>query len=176
MDKYLLATEYYVHAGEQNSDRVLDTVSNYLKNNHIHIDHIVISSTTGFTAYKAIESLLKFSRNIIICKQDLNEKYSMNKNVMDEICRYATIVDIPKQFLKNKIGSKTVNILRQFSEGTKVCIELALYLIDNSYVNSNEKILVVAGTLKGADTSLTLFVNPDKSFKVMNFLAFPEGR
>lgn len=63
------------------------------------------------------------------------------------------------------IGGEVSNILRSFSQGTKVCIELLTYLINLSKVNVGDKLVILAGTLKGADTAIFFKVKKIKSLK-----------
>jgi hypothetical protein len=48
------------------------------------------------------------------------------------------------------------NTLRLFSQGVKVCAEIAMMAVDSNVVPSGSKIVAVAGSHAGADTAMVL--------------------
>ena len=84
--------------------------------------------------------------------------------------------EIPKGFLKNKIGISGTNIMRSVSQGFKVCIELTEFLLDKEELKTREKVLVIAGTLKGADTAVVMLINEDGRYSVDKILCWPKEK
>ncbi len=52
------------------------------------------------------------------------------------------------------------NLLRTFCQGMKVCVEITLMAVDAGHVDSGEKVVVVTGTGRGADTSVVAIGAP----------------
>ncbi|MGW8181643.1 MAG: pyruvate kinase alpha/beta domain-containing protein, partial [bacterium] len=48
------------------------------------------------------------------------------------------------------------NTLRQFSQGIKVCAEIAMMAVDCNAIPSGAKVVAVAGSHSGADTAMVL--------------------
>ena len=48
------------------------------------------------------------------------------------------------------------NILRCFSQGVKVCFEIVLMVTDAGHAVPGEKLIAIAGTVRGSDTALVM--------------------
>jgi uncharacterized protein len=159
---------YFTKLSKENTYEVRSLVEEYVKEKKV--DYIVIASTTGFTA-KCFESVIRNSGlSTFICKQDLNEKLFMEQKIENEILDFATVCDIPKGYLRGKLGLDTTNLLRNFSQGYKVCTELLTYLLDYKQIEVGQKILVVTGTVVGADTAMEFEIKTNERFKVKKIL------
>lgn len=69
--------------------------------------------------------------------------------------------------IRNKLSTFQIDeiiafTLRTFGQGTKVAIELALMAADAGFVRTDEDVIAIGGTGKGADTALLL--QPANSF------------
>ncbi len=53
-------------------------------------------------------------------------------------------------------------LLRTFSQGMKVCIEIVLMAVDGGCVASGEKVIVIAGTGRGTDTAVVVLAASSK--------------
>ena len=163
-----------MEAGKQNTDVLLQRIKEFIESCGSTVNYIVVSSTTGYTAFESIKVFQKIGIPIIVCKQDLSENYSMSESVEKEISNLCRIIDIPKKYLTNKIGLNGVNILRNFSQGMKVCIELLVYLAEINILKKGENVILIGGTLNGADTSILVEVISENDFNVTNIIALPE--
>ena len=47
-------------------------------------------------------------------------------------------------------------LLRTFSQGMKVCVEIVMMAVDGGFVTAGEKVIVIAGTGRGADTAVVV--------------------
>ena len=45
-------------------------------------------------------------------------------------------------------------LLRTFSQGMKVCVEMMLMVVDGGFVASGEQVIAIAGSGRGADTAI----------------------
>jgi len=165
---------YFAKSGKHNTIPLLYKVADYLKNENNIFNYIVVSSTTGYTAFEALKVLKGFNIEIIVCKQDLNEEFSMCESAVKNLSEMCRVVEIPRKYLANKIGESGVKIFRCFSQGIKVCIELLLYLLDMKIMCKGERVILIGGTLRGADTAISVEMVSQNNFKVLNIIAFPQ--
>ena len=135
---------------------------------------VVISSTTGYTA-RIAERFFDGNVKIIICKQDISDEYSMKKDVLEELEAKYQVVDIPLKYLQSKIGSVGAKVLRKISQGTKVCFELMEYLCEKDMLPKVNKVIVIAGTLKGADTAIIFNRKGLDDYYVEEILCLPHN-
>ena len=140
---------------------MIDIAEKYIANNNI--DALVISSTTGFTAYEYEKRGILNNVNCFICTQKLSEEIYMKEEVRNHFKNSGfNVIDIPHQYLTHKLGTKGVEILRSFSQGTKVCIELIEFLLEKDYLIDKKNVLAIAGTGSGADTILAFKLKSSK--------------
>ena len=57
------------------------------------------------------------------------------------------------------------NALRMFSQGTKVCVEIATMALDGGYLPYGEDVVAVGGTGRGCDTAVV--IRPSYSAKLL---------
>ncbi|MBD3254934.1 MAG: hypothetical protein GF383_07560 [Candidatus Lokiarchaeota archaeon] len=179
--------------GPQNSDKALEIAKKYA--DQLNVKDIVVASTTGGTADKALEKFNPSEYNLMIVTHSyyfVNEKkrqeYDEKKlaelkdsgakvlsvtHAMSGIERGIRIsmnqwcfVDLMAKFLRE-----------QFSQGTKVCIEIASMVADAGMIESLDRdILCIAGTGRGADTVCLIKPAPTSAFdklRVRAILAKP---
>ncbi len=165
---------YFDKGGKEHTELVLQKVKEYIEK--IGDDAVLaVSSTTGFTAYETLNIFSDCNTEVIICSQDMNKEYSMPTKVREELTSKCQIVEIPLKYLTKKIGIEGVTVLRNFSQGIKVCIELLLYLMELTIVQPGKTVVIVGGTLKGADTAISAKVISDKKYKVLHIITYPES-
>lgn len=160
--------------GREDTEKLLAIVNSYLLNEHI--SKIVVSSTTGYTAYQMEEKIKNVGVEKIICKQDISEEYSMKKDDYEYFAKKYKVFEIPKGFLKSKIGISGTNILRRVSQGFKVCVELTEFLLEVKELKACEKVLVLAGTLKGADTAVVMSICENEKYTIDTILCLPKEK
>ena len=81
-----------------------------------------------------------------------------------------------KKFKTYVIGDIVANTLRIFGEGMKVVCEMALMTADGGLVRTDEDVIIIAGTGRGADTAVVLKpVNSQRFFdlKIKEILCKP---
>lgn len=159
--------------GVENTESVFRVVTDYIEETLKYT--LVVSSTTGYTA-KIAEKYLKDNEELIICKQDISEKFSMRSDILNELEEKYTVVDIPKKYLNGKIGATGTNLLRKISQGVKVCFELIEYLIENEILTENTRIIVIAGTLHGADTAVAFRMKGKENYLVERIICLPQNK
>jgi hypothetical protein len=66
------------------------------------------------------------------------------------------------------VGSAVADFLRVFSQGFKVCVELVLSTTDAGLVDAGEKVVVVAGSGRGADTAMVAIASDSWHLKQLH--------
>lgn len=163
---------FFDKAGAHNTSDVFKIVKEYLSESDIST--IIVSSTTGYTA-KEMERFFHENKKIVICKQDMSEEYCMKKTIQDELEKKYIVVDIPLKYLQTKIGLIGTNMLRKVSQGFKVCFELVEFLCEKEMVAVGEKIVVIAGTIQGADTAVVFQMKSINNYYVKEILCLPRN-
>jgi hypothetical protein len=179
---------YFPEPGKQNTDEVLRLAK--LSAEELGIKTILVASTTGNTALKAME-LFKGARVVVVShftgmrEPNLQEFTEENRQkvlsaggaVLTATHLFSGLGRAMRKKFKMYLFEETVaNTLRIFGQGMKVVCEIALMAADAGLVRTDEDIIVIGGTSRGADTAVILRpVNSEDFFdlKVKEILCKP---
>jgi hypothetical protein len=181
---------YFDKPGPENTVATLEAVKERVK--ELGIKHVVVASTYGSTALKAIEVFKGTDVEIVvvtISRSFEKEGWVMDDDVRKKIeslgakvltCTHALGDDIDSSFT-DKFGGRSykqivADTLRRFSQGMKVAVEVTLMAADAGLIPVDRDVAAVAGTDRGADTAI--IVKPSYSrrfleFKVKEIVAMP---
>jgi len=160
---------YFKKPGPKNTGAVMDIVSQRAK--ALGIKKILVATNTGRTALNALEILGTDSKIIAVTHvtgftepnhQELSEETRReleSKGITVLTCQHA--FGGVGRGVRNKLSTFQVDeiiayTLRTFGQGTKVAVELALMAADAGLVRTDEDVISIGGTGKGADTALLL--------------------
>jgi hypothetical protein len=159
---------YFPEAGKQNTDALLRIVKEYVEKEGIV--NVVVASTTGETGAKASKIFKGY--NVVIVthcfgfrepgKIELKEEY--RREILANGAKIFTGIHalssveraIRKDFDTIQPLELIANTLRLMGEGTKVCVEITLMTADAGLIPVNRDIIAIAGTGRGADTTLCI--------------------
>lgn len=160
---------YFTKPGPSNTATVLDCVRRRVQ--QLNVKTVLVASVSGKTALKARE-VLGPSTNIIAVSHvtgfaEPNRQEMPAEVRQDLISKGVTVLTAQHAFggvgrgIRNKLDSYQVDeiiayTLRIFGHGTKVAIEVALMAADAGLVRTDQDVISVGGTSKGADTALLL--------------------
>ena len=133
------------------------------------LDEVVVASTTGETAYQALDIFKGFKITAVTYHCGFKEpfKNSMTPDVRKDLEeKGGTIIQashalsgVERSIAKKYTGSYPVlliaDTLRLFGHGTKVAVEIAIMAADAGALSGND-IVAVGGTGRGADSALIL--------------------
>ena len=139
------------------------------RGNELELDEVVIASTTGETAYQALDIFKGFKITAVTYHCGFKEpfKRSMKSDVRKDLeDKGVSVVEathalsgVERSIAKKYTGSYPVlliaDTLRLFGHGTKVAVEIAIMAADAGALTGND-IIAIGGTAKGADTALIL--------------------
>jgi uncharacterized protein len=160
---------YFNKPGGKNTKDVLEAISRRGKELSIH--KVIIATCTGRTAFEALKILGRDFKIIAVThvtgyeKPDFQELPEKDRKELES--HGVTVLTCQHAFggvgraVRNKLATYQVDeimayTLRIFGQGVKVAIEVALMAADAGLVRTDEDIISVGGTAKGADSALVL--------------------
>jgi len=172
---------YFEKSGPDNTDRALEIAKKYA--DEFQIEDIVLASTTGTTAEKASKQFDVDKYNIVVITHSYYFVGSKVRQEFDE----EKMEELKKKGLKFHSGTHAMSgierglrikrqpwifvdllakvIREQFSQGTKVCIEIASMAADAGLIPDLDRdIICIAGTGRGADTVCLVKPAPTSEF------------
>ncbi len=169
MSDYNIEVTYFEKGGPQHTDKALEIAKKYAV--QFGIRDIVLASTTGTTAEKSLNYFNLDEYNLVVVTHSY---YFVGADKRQEFPK-EKIADLKSKGLKFFIGphgfagpERSIRIsLKQwgpveimakylrtaFSQGVKVCMEMATMVVDAGLIDDIEKdIICIGGTGRGADT------------------------
>jgi hypothetical protein len=161
---------YFEKKGSVNTDRALDIALACCEEKGIR--KIVVASSTGKTALR-LHDKAKPSIEVIAVTYGAGSKYreeveefNRNRETLVErgirVVRGIHALSATERTFENKYKSGFIPLnivadtLRMFSQGMKVCVEVAVMAAEAGFVTPDEEVVAVGGTGTGADTSVVL--------------------
>jgi hypothetical protein len=161
-------TVYFDNPGSENTEAVLSIARQRAQ--ELGIKNIVLASTRGDTAVRAMDAFQGL-RVIVVShatgfrQPNIQEFTEENRQMVES--KGGTILTTTHAFrgvsraLRNKfntaaIGDIIANTLYIFGQGVKVACEIALMAADAGLVRTDEDVISIAGTSRGADTAIVL--------------------
>ena len=161
-------TVYFDEIGEANTDEALRIAKKRAK--ELGIKTIVVASTRGVTATKAVE-VFKGMKVVVVSHftgmrepnvqeltDDNRRKIERKGGIVLTTAHAFTGIGgaMRKKFNMYLLGDIIANTLRVFGQGMKVVCEIALMAADAGLVRTDEDVIVIGGSGRGADTAVVL--------------------
>lgn len=164
MDRLLT---HFDEPGSSNTHQTLELACD--RGRELGIEEVVVASSTGNTAYKAMEILKGFT--IVAVTYHCGFKQPFEKSMKDDVRKdleeegikviEAThaLSGVERSFAKKHGGSYPALImadtLRLFGQGTKVGVEITIMAADGGAL-SGKDVIAIGGTGRGADTAIVV--------------------
>ncbi len=159
---------YFERPGRENTERTLEIAK--ARAEELGIKSILVASTRGETGARAVEVFQGYNLVVVTHSTGLREP---NEQELSEEARAkieaagAKILTCQHAFggvgraVRKKLGTYELEeiiayTLRIFGEGVKVACEIALMAADAGLVRTDEEVIAIAGTGRGADTAVIL--------------------
>jgi uncharacterized protein len=129
------------------------------------IRKIVIASTTGATAKKALEFFDRDTIQLVVIPHQWDFHREVNTFPPElatalrnagHVVHFGTMLFHTNELFESTAPLVMANLLRCFCQGFKVCFEIVLMATDGGHVKSGEPIIAIAGTGRGSDTALVM--------------------
>lgn len=161
--------------GDENTDNALALAK--ARAEELGIKTVVVASTVGKTAVKAVQVFEGFKVIIVthvtgFREPDIQEFTAENRKIVEQ--KGGIILTAAHSFgaihrslgagggppaPSNNIGDIVALTLRTFGQGTKVACEIAAMAADAGLVRTDEEIVCIGGTGRGADTAAVIQPN-----------------
>ncbi len=161
-------TVYFEKPGGENTEAVLRIARQRAE--ELGIKTILVASTRGDTAAKAMEAFSGFrviavSHATGVREPDTQGFTEENREIVES--KGGIVLTTTHTFaglswaMRNKfntyvIGDIVANTLRIFGEGIKVVCEITMMAADGGLVRTDEDVISIAGSARGADTAIVL--------------------
>jgi len=157
---------YFETPGLGNTEETLRLVAERAKARGI--SKIVLASTTGDTARLAAKRFAGSGIKMVVVPHQYGfigpQRFPMELvpelEKQGHCVHFGTMLFHTDGFYGVTTPSVMATILRIFSQGMKVCVEIILMATDGGCVASGEKVIVVTGTGRGADTAVVAIAAP----------------
>lgn len=156
---------YFEDNKPENTDVTFKLVKERLNSKDKDIKKLVLASTTGTTASKAMEFFKEDGVQLIVIPHQFDFHRDTNpfpQDLVQALKRAGHEVHFGTMLFHtdNLYGSTTptlmANLLRCFCQGFKVCFEIVLMATDAGLLAKGEKVIAIAGTGRGSDTALVM--------------------
>ncbi len=181
-------TVYFDKVGPENTEETLRIVK--ARAGELGIKTVIVATTVGGTAVRSVEVLegLKViavthftgmrEANVQEFTEENRKKVESKGGIVLTTNHAFTGIGgaMRKKFQMYLLGDIIANTLRIFGQGMKVVCEIAMMAADSGLVRTDEDVIAVAGTGRGADTAVVLSpVNTSDFFdmKVKEILCKP---
>jgi hypothetical protein len=172
-------TVYFDRPGQENTEEALRLARQ--RAGELGIKTALVASTRGDTAARAVAALQGL--NVIVVthshgfrEPDTQEFTGENRRIVEGQGGVIFTATHPfagiSRAVRNKTSTSTLgdlvsDVLRVLGEGMKVVCEIAMMAADGGLVRTDEEVVAIAGTGKGADTAVVLApVNSQDFFKL----------
>jgi len=166
---YDISCRYFHKPGGKNTKSVLEAVSRRAV--ELSIEKVLIATCSGRTAFEALKIFHKDIRIIAVThvtgyeKPNLQELEEKDRRELE--AQGVTVLTCQHAFggvgraVRNRLSTYQVDeimayTLRIFGQGIKVAIELSLMAADAGLVRTDEDIVSVGGSARGADSAIVL--------------------
>lgn len=138
------------------------------------INKIILASTTGRTALRAMEYFADKDITLIVIPHQYGFSSETNLFPSDTVktlrehgheVHFGTMLFHTEKLYGSTVPAIIADFLRCLSEGVKVCYEITLMASDGGYVNSGEAVIAIAGTGVNADTALLLQASTTRNIR-----------
>jgi len=163
---------YFEESGIANTEETLRlSYERALKRN---IKHIVLASTRGYTAQKALEIIKNNDIHLVAIPHQYG---SIEGDLFDPKIKKAFEEAGHDVFISTHLFSTSrlwgiprapgtfINALYRFCQGMKVCVEITLMAANGGKIPVNQDVIAIGGTDIGADTAIILSSSTSSNFE-----------
>jgi hypothetical protein len=154
---------YFEDGGAENTVATFGLVQERLA--HKEIKKIVLASTTGATARKALDFFKDQGVKLIVVPHQFDfhrEKNAFPPELVKDLresgheVHFGTMLFHTDDLYGSNNATTMANLLQCFCQGVKMCFEIVLMATDAGLATSGEKVIAIAGTGRGSDTALVM--------------------
>jgi hypothetical protein len=159
---------YFEEKGAKNTDQTLRLA--YQRAKDLHISHVIIPTTSGATAVKALKIMKNMNLVVVthmsgFIQPGQNQLLPDHRKTLKEakvpILTASHVLSGVERGIRNKfdtIGPAILiaNALKMLGQGIKVGVEITLMAADAGLIPMDQPILALGGTGRGVDTAILI--------------------
>jgi uncharacterized protein len=167
-DMMEIQSVYFLESGSANTEKTLEIAKKRAE--ELGIKTIVVASTSGETGLKAVKAFANYKVVVVthttgLQAPDVQELTPQNRaKILENGGLILTATHafggvgraVRRRFNTYQVDEIIAHTLRVFGQGTKVACEIALMAADAGLIRTDEEIISIGGTAKGADTALVV--------------------
>lgn len=171
------------------NEQVIQITQTFCKDRDV--TDVIIASTKGSTGLSAVKAFQGTNVNVIVVAHSVGFRNSNTNEFQPEILKeiealggtvlfstmpFHSINDAVRSKMGSSLSTLIADTLRMMGQGTKVCVEIVAMACDAGLVQSDQPVLAVAGTGRGADTVLLIRSANSRRFfdlKILEVIAKP---
>ena len=163
---------YFEQTETENTELTFKLVKERLTT--LGIKKLILASTTGATAKKAFEFFKEMDVKLVVVPHQFDFRRPTNLFPQELVTtlresghevHFGTMLFHTDDLYGSTIPTVMANLLRCFSQGTKVCFEIVLMATDSGLLAKDEKVIAVAGTARGSDTALVMQASSSRNLR-----------
>jgi len=188
VSEWVVPCVYFEQAGPANTERTLEIAK--ARAEQLGIRAILVATTTGATGVRAAEVFRGYDLVVVSHSHgfkspntqeltDANREAILAAGAKLLTCQHAfggINRAVRKEFGTYMLDELIAFVLRNFSQGVKVGVEIAIMAADAGLVRVGEPAITVAGTGRGADTAMVVIPANAQDFfdfRVLEILCKP---
>ncbi|MEI6260497.1 MAG: pyruvate kinase alpha/beta domain-containing protein [Deltaproteobacteria bacterium] len=158
---------FFEKPGPSNTDQALAAA--FQRGNQLGLEEVVVSSSSGTTAYKALDVFVGFRLTVVTYHCGFREpfktvmpdsvKRDLEKKGVTVVSATHALSGVERSISKKYQGLYPAlliaDTLKLFGQGTKVAVEISIMAADAGALSGND-IVAIGGTIKGVDTALII--------------------
>lgn len=155
---------YFESLKPGNTDTAFSLVKERLQGSGIK--KIVLASTTGATALKAMDFFKDMDVKLVVVAHQFDynrrkqhffpqETVKILREAGHEVY-FGTMLFHTEHLYGTQTPTIIANLLRTFCQGVKVCFEIVIMATDAGHLTVGERVIAMAGTARGVDTALVM--------------------
>ena len=168
MGEYSVPCVYFEQAGPANTDRTLEIAKTRAE--QLGIRAVIVATTIGATGARAAEVFHGYDLVVVSHSHgfkapntqeltDANRAAILASGAKLLTCQHAfggVSRAVRKEFGTYMLDEMIAFVLRNFSQGVKVGVEMTVMAADAGMVKAGEPAIAIAGTGRGADTAIVV--------------------
>ena len=167
---------YFMEGGPANTE---ETLSQAIERAKVRgITKIVLASTRGDTAKLAAGKLIGTGITLVVVPhqygfgpgQRFPSELVKALEKQGHLVHFSTNLFHTDELYGSAVPRVMAFLLRTFSQGMKVCVEIVMMAVDGGCVSTGEKVIVIAGTGRGADTAVLVQAASSRSLSDLHIM------
>jgi hypothetical protein len=170
-----MSVVYFDQIGRDNTGKCVELALK--RAGELGIKYVVVASTTGYTIERVVEmspgmNVVCVTHSIGFKKEGGDEFEADRDELMKKGVKILTTTHLMaglNRGVRNRYGTGTfsdvvADTLRMFSQGMKVCVEIAVMALDSGLIPAGKEVVAMGGTGRGADTAVVVMPAHSQNF------------